>query len=292
MRTRLVKSEHWKDVKLGTVTRDARMLYLGLRALADCAGNLECSVLRIKGEVFPYDEDITFKVVENLIEELTSIQYVQIYSVDGAQYYHLPFFSRDDNPSTHEKKDGPKHPCFQHSSDRVVLGTCLGTSLDGPGNVAPTCPVLPLQTLTNLETLTNSETANTSPPRPQEPLPDNEPNANEVRKVPTIIPAKHRRWVFDEHFTLLREAYERAGVSDLIPDDWGEAYSVWALLDSEQRQAAIDGLNERVRAGTSAAYIPRPKRWLRGEYKRPIREPTEPARRGRSSPMDAILREM
>lgn len=266
------------------------MLYMGLRAIADCAGNLEYRPRRIKVEIFPYDDDLTFQAVESLIESLIEIGYAITYTVNGERYLNLPWFERDENVSTHEKRDGAKHPCFQQQSADTLPRQCE----DSVQAVCGQCEDTPL-TVTVTVTDTVTRTAETSPPpnpRVNAP-PHDEPNAPEARKVPPkveIIPARER-WRLDEHYELLRGAYELVGVRDLVPEDWSEAYPVWLMLDSEQRTATVDAMHERIAAGADSQYIPRPKRWLRGEYKRPIREPTLPPvaqHRGRRSTFEEV----
>jgi hypothetical protein len=56
-RIRTLKPEMWADEKVGALTRDARLLFIGLITLADDAGRFRAMPSAILGHVFPYDLD-------------------------------------------------------------------------------------------------------------------------------------------------------------------------------------------------------------------------------------------
>jgi hypothetical protein len=86
-RIRSVKPEYWLDRKLARgVSRDARLLYIGLWNYADEHGRLHGDPAVIKGQVFPYD-DIA---VTPLLEELKMLGRVQEYIFEGDPYLFLP----------------------------------------------------------------------------------------------------------------------------------------------------------------------------------------------------------
>lgn len=58
------------DPTLGALPRDTRYFYLGLRALADASGQVIADARYLKGQVFPYDDDVTPGVLEDMIEIL------------------------------------------------------------------------------------------------------------------------------------------------------------------------------------------------------------------------------
>lgn len=90
-RIRSVKPEFWRDRKLARKTsRDARMLYVGLWNYADEHERANGDVVVIKGDVFPYDDDIDTARIEILLKELESAGVVTRYTVDGDPFLHLP----------------------------------------------------------------------------------------------------------------------------------------------------------------------------------------------------------
>jgi hypothetical protein len=87
-RIRSLKPDFWLDRKLArSCSRDARMLYMGLWNQADEWGRANGDEAVIKGQIFPYDEDVK---IPELLAELTAIGRVQQYDFDGDPYLFLP----------------------------------------------------------------------------------------------------------------------------------------------------------------------------------------------------------
>lgn len=94
-RIRSVKPEFFKDQDLaeelpGRDGRDARQLYIGLWGLADEHGRLRGDARYIKGEIFPYDDDITPVDVERFIDMIVTSGRAVRYRVRSSVYLFLP----------------------------------------------------------------------------------------------------------------------------------------------------------------------------------------------------------
>lgn len=90
-RIRSVKPEFWLDPKLATrLSRDARMLYMALWNQADEHARLLGDARVVKGQTFPYDDDLTAPVIEGLIGDLCRQGVARRYVVDEATYVYLP----------------------------------------------------------------------------------------------------------------------------------------------------------------------------------------------------------
>ncbi|GIM88868.1 hypothetical protein [Paractinoplanes toevensis] len=90
-RIRSVKPEFWDDQELAEhVSRDARLLYIGLWNLADEHGRLRGDSRFIKGRVFPYDDDLDFDGVTLLIAELALAGKVVPFRTAVGIYLFLP----------------------------------------------------------------------------------------------------------------------------------------------------------------------------------------------------------
>ena len=68
-RIRTLKPELWQDEKIGNLSRDARLLFIGLVTMADDEGRLRALPALILGHVFPYDTDALRKL-EQWLEEI------------------------------------------------------------------------------------------------------------------------------------------------------------------------------------------------------------------------------
>lgn len=70
-RIRTVKPEFWEDEVVGLLPRDARLLFISTFNMADDEGLLRWTPAYIKAQTFMYDDDLSLKYVESLMEMLT-----------------------------------------------------------------------------------------------------------------------------------------------------------------------------------------------------------------------------
>lgn len=90
-RIRSVKPEYWADQELAEkVSRDARLAYIGLWNMADEWARLRGDARHVKGQLFPYDDDLTPEAVDDLIGELVAAGKVVRYVANGGTYLFLP----------------------------------------------------------------------------------------------------------------------------------------------------------------------------------------------------------
>ena len=93
-RMRSVKPEFWTDPDVADLSRDARLLYIGLWNLSDEHGRVRGDARYLKGQLFAYDDDLTADCVATLVDELEKAGKVVVYAVDGKFYLHLPSLAR------------------------------------------------------------------------------------------------------------------------------------------------------------------------------------------------------
>ncbi|MFE3081806.1 hypothetical protein [Nocardia tengchongensis] len=104
-----MKPEFWLDRKLARkLTRDERMLYMGLWNQADEWGRALGDPVVVKGAVFPYDDDLTVAVIDRMLSTLDLAGVVQRYEVDGDPYLFLPKLK--DHQRLEPGKSKSKHP--------------------------------------------------------------------------------------------------------------------------------------------------------------------------------------
>jgi hypothetical protein len=70
-RIRTVRPDFWEHEGIGSLSRDARLLYIASWNLADDEGLLRWTATYLKSNVFMYDDDLTTADVESLMAELT-----------------------------------------------------------------------------------------------------------------------------------------------------------------------------------------------------------------------------
>ncbi len=102
-RIRSIKPEYWADEDLAAaVSRDARLLYIGLWNLADEHARLRGDPRYVKGQLFAYDDDLTPKHVDALLDELAAAGKVQRYRSGSGAYLFLP------NLAKHQRLEASK----------------------------------------------------------------------------------------------------------------------------------------------------------------------------------------
>ena len=129
MRIRSIKPEFWESESLGRVSREARLLFIGLFSCCDDVGRARASSRLLASRLFPYDDD-AFKRLPGWIAELEKQGCIRIYVVDGESYLDLPKWAN------HQKIDKPsasKLPSFDdvREDSREFENNSLGT---GNGN--------------------------------------------------------------------------------------------------------------------------------------------------------------
>lgn len=92
-RIRTIKPEFWGSSKTAKVSRDARLLFLGLLNQADDEGRALASPRSIGGSLFPHDEDFSDEDVRSCLAELEAARFVQTYAVDGVKYLQVVGFT-------------------------------------------------------------------------------------------------------------------------------------------------------------------------------------------------------
>ncbi len=114
-RIRTIKPEFWVSESVGQLSRNARLLFIGLWSLADDSGRLRGALAMVSGALFPYDLDAR-EAIGEWMGELIDRGMVRAYTgPDDLSYLDIP------NWSKHQKIDKPsasKFPPFDESSTK------------------------------------------------------------------------------------------------------------------------------------------------------------------------------
>lgn len=142
-RIRTVKPEFWEDDTIGTLSRDARLLFIAAFNIADDEGLLRWTPAFIKAKAFLYDDDVTVDDVQGLMAELAGADLV--YPYRGGQTQQLLAFIVKFRK--HQKINRPQPsklpaPSLQNPATRAMYGrrddwTChlCGESINNPPKV-------------------------------------------------------------------------------------------------------------------------------------------------------------
>jgi hypothetical protein len=91
-RIRTIKPQFWLDENLGTIPRDARLMYIGLWNLSDDTGIFQWRPLQIKAQIFPYDYDITEDNINNWLQNLIDTSDIEKFEYNGKWYGRINSF--------------------------------------------------------------------------------------------------------------------------------------------------------------------------------------------------------
>ena len=126
MRIRTIKPEFWQSESLSRVSRESRLLFIGLFSACDDSGKTRAASRFLASLLFPYDEDAP-KAIEGWLAELEAEGCIRRYVVEGNTYLEIPKWRE------HQKIDKPsasKLPpfaegsrAFAEASRTVVVGS-------------------------------------------------------------------------------------------------------------------------------------------------------------------------
>jgi hypothetical protein len=116
MRIRSIKPEFWTDPKLGRVSREARLLFIGSWNLSDDYGVCPADAAFLKGALFPFDADITEQTIETLLAELAQLDRIRFFEVEGERYFLIKNFRK------HQFIDRPSKKRFAKAPAEILRG--------------------------------------------------------------------------------------------------------------------------------------------------------------------------
>lgn len=108
-RIRTIKPTIWGDARFAGLSRDARLLTLGLISAADDAGRFIASPTSIAGAVYPHD-NLTPAQVKRWRDEIASAGLIQLYNVDGREYGWFPRWTRHQKINRPQRSSLPAPP--------------------------------------------------------------------------------------------------------------------------------------------------------------------------------------
>lgn len=124
-RVRKIKPQFWEDVKIGRLSRDARLTYIGLWTFADDCGIITANPIWLKTKLYPYDQ-IQLQQFKNWFNELERNGFIYLFSYEKEEFIYLPKFSRHQtiNRPNYEDLNIPKavvDSLLQGFSERSVI---------------------------------------------------------------------------------------------------------------------------------------------------------------------------
>lgn len=93
-RIRTIKPSFWSDAAISSVSRDARLLAIGLISFADDQGRFIAAPGAILGYVFPLDPTVTTAKIKTWRDELATAGIVHVYVIAGFEYGCWPNWNK------------------------------------------------------------------------------------------------------------------------------------------------------------------------------------------------------
>jgi len=188
-RTRSIKPSFFKNEYLAECEPMARLLFIGLWTLADSQGRMEFRPMRIKAEVFPYENcDIL-----GLLKQLADKGFVRAYESGDVKVLEIPTFGDHQRCHPDERDEGL--PPADESAETIVFpepNAKPGNPTLEPGNPPASCAFNPS---------TFNPSSSTAPTNP----------ATRSRSKP----ADPLRWTADSGWE---------GITDADHAEWSQAY--------------------------------------------------------------------
>jgi hypothetical protein len=113
-RIRTIKPDFFTNEDVGKLSAEARLLFIGLWTLADREGRLQDRPIRIKAQLFPYDD----WSVQSLLENLEQAELIWRYEADGKKCIQIINFVKHQNP--HPKETGSDLPPVPGKSREIT----------------------------------------------------------------------------------------------------------------------------------------------------------------------------
>ena len=105
MRKRMINPDFWTDPKVRKMSRDARLLFIGLWTYSNDYGKGLADMDVIKGSLFPSDN---FDI-RSCFNEIVEQGMIKVYEVDGVDYYTIPSWEKNQTVQ-HRSKDAIPPP--------------------------------------------------------------------------------------------------------------------------------------------------------------------------------------
>ena len=137
MRIRTIKPEFWESESLAKVSREARLLFVGLFNSSDDFGKSRASSRILASRLYPFDDDAN-DLIPAWLDELERAGCICRYTHECVEYLYIPKWSthqRIDHPSKSKIPDFSEGLARNYESSRgIALEQGTGNREQGTGN--------------------------------------------------------------------------------------------------------------------------------------------------------------
>lgn len=119
---------------MAKMTRDERLLLVGMITIADDSGRLTAAPTFLQGQIYPYDEDVSPRKVRTWRDAVVAKNpNIRLYAEDGVEYIELGRFRNYNAPHHEVASRIPAAPDFSGSHPEVIRNES-GTEQEAVGN--------------------------------------------------------------------------------------------------------------------------------------------------------------
>lgn len=112
-RKRMIDPEFWSDEKIGKLSPNAKLLFIGLWNFADDEGIFQAHPLLLTSQIFPYEKEV-LKEIDKFTKELIKRNLVYFYARHGEKYGIILNFKKHQYISHPQPSKLPK-PSIQNN---------------------------------------------------------------------------------------------------------------------------------------------------------------------------------
>ena len=110
-RKRFVDPEMWRDPAVAKMTRDERLMFVGIITVADDEGRLSASPAALQGALYPNDADVSPRLVRKWRDGIVAkLPNVVLYAHDGVEFIAFKRWERYQKPSHPTQSKLPNPP--------------------------------------------------------------------------------------------------------------------------------------------------------------------------------------
>jgi hypothetical protein len=132
-RIRTIKPEFFGDEKLASISRNARLTFIGVLIMSDDYGVVKGHSSWLKNNIYPYD-DIKLSEFESWLSEIAAVNAIIPFLHSGEQFYFIRNFS------VHQKVDNPskwRNPVVPEDILKNLIGSSASPSESRKEHIYP-----------------------------------------------------------------------------------------------------------------------------------------------------------
>ncbi len=108
-RSRMIKPEFWDDEKLATISRDARLTFIGMWTHSDDYGVVKGHPAWLKNKIYPYEE-IKQSEFQKWLNELEKLLCILPFECEGEKYFYIRAFIKHQVINRPSQQRNPEPP--------------------------------------------------------------------------------------------------------------------------------------------------------------------------------------